>query len=193
MQESGQEIGQESGQVFADARALIAHMSALGVLASSEGLAMSELDHGLQSAALVARAAPDDVELQVAALLHDLAHPWDEAGQPRHALMGADAVRPLLGERVARLIAGHVPAKRWLVTSDPDYRAALSAASIATLAAQGADMSAAERAWFEALPDWQAMVMLRRADDGAKVPGADVPGLDAWVDAIHQLAARHRS
>ncbi len=176
-------------QVFASAQQLIDHMATLGMLASAEGLAMSELDHGLQSAALVAHAAPGDVELQVAALVHDLAHPWDEAGQPRHALMGGDAVRPLLGERVARLIAGHVPAKRWLVTCDPGYRATLSAGSIATLAAQGADMSAAERAWVESLPDWQAMVMLRRADDGAKVPGADVPGLEAWADAIRRLAA----
>ena len=178
---------------FEDVEQLIEHMLMLGTLPSGEGLPMSELDHGLQSAALVARMVPADEELHVAALVHDLAHPWDEAGQPRHALMGADAVRALLGERVARLIAGHVPAKRWLVSADAAYRAALSPGSIATLAAQGGDMSPVERAWFEALPDWQAMVALRRADDGAKVPGADVPGLIAWVDAVRRVADRQEA
>lgn len=179
-----------AAQVFETADQLIGFMAALGRLPSAEGLALTELDHGLQTAALAAKAAPDDEELHVAALVHDLAHPWDEAGQPRHALMGADAVRSLLGERVARLIAGHVPAKRWLVTADPAYRATLSEGSITTLEAQGGDMSPQERAWFESLPDWQAMVTLRRADDGAKVPGAEVAPLQAWVPAIERVAAR---
>ena len=37
---------------------------------------------------------PDDEELQVAGLVHDLAHVWDAPGQPRHGTMGADAVVP---------------------------------------------------------------------------------------------------
>ena len=172
-----------------DSAELIEHLRWLGELPSTEGRGFTELDHGLQTAALAAHALPDDLELHVASLIHDLAHPWDGPGQPRHALMGAEAVRPLLGERVSRLIAGHVPAKRWLVTCDPEYRAMLSPGSITTLAAQGGDMTADEIAWFESLPDWEAMVVLRRADDGAKVPGAIVPGLDAWTDAIHHLAA----
>jgi predicted HD phosphohydrolase len=174
--------------VFSTTEELIAHLRTLATLQSAEGLDFSELDHGLQSAAIIARIAPLDEELQIAALLHDLAHPWDEPGQPRHALMGADAVRWLLGERVARLIAGHVPAKRWLVTRDSSYRAMLSAESINTLAAQGGDMTADEVAWFESLHDWRDMVALRRADDGAKVPGATVPGLDAWIEAVRRRA-----
>lgn len=179
-----------SSHVFETVEQLVEHLRTLDQLPSDEGLAFSELDHGLQTVALVAATNPDDVELHVAALLHDLAHPWDGPGQPRHALMGADAVRPLLGERVSRLIAGHVPAKRWLVTCDLEYRAKLSPGSIETLAAQGGDMSPDEVVWFESLLDWEEMVALRRADDGAKVPGAQVSGLDAWTSAIEDVATR---
>jgi predicted HD phosphohydrolase len=163
-------------------------LNTLGTMPSSESDAFTELEHGLQTAALVLASRPDDMELHVAALVHDIAHPWDGPGQPKHAVMGADAVRDVLGERVANLVAGHVPAKRWLVTRDAHYRSMLSEDSIMTLAAQGGDMSAAELAWFESLPDWESMVELRRADDGAKVPGAVVPGLDHYQKAFQSTA-----
>src|SRR5262245_47244388 len=105
-------------RVFETADDLIAHLEGLGNLVSVEDPRMKELDHGLQCAALLARDDRDDVELQIAGLIHDLAHPWDERGQPHHATLGAAAVRQLLGERVAALIAGHVAAKRYLVTVD---------------------------------------------------------------------------
>ena len=117
-------------------------------------------------------------------MIHDLAHPWDEPGMPRHALMGAAAVRVLLGERVAALIKGHVPAKRYLVTVDPAYREQLSPGSVDTLIAQGGDLSAAEVTAFTARPHWRAAVALRRADDGAKVPDAVVAGLDHWLPIL---------
>src|SRR5580704_1578057 len=63
--------------VFTDPEALIEHLQALGTLTSAETAAMTELDHGLQTAARLSRDWPDDVELQIAGLLHDLAHPWD--------------------------------------------------------------------------------------------------------------------
>ncbi len=177
--------------VFSDVGAIIEHLRTLETTPSVEAEGFTELDHGLQTAAILRAANPDDLELQVAGLVHDLAHPWDEPGQPMHALWGADAVRPVLGERVAMLVAGHVPAKRWLVTRDPDYRALLSEDSIMTLAAQGGDMDAHEIAWFESLAHWEAMVELRRADDGAKVVGAIVPGLDDYLDALERVAAAH--
>ncbi len=176
-------------RVFVSADELLAHLRYLGEMLSSESDAFTELEHGLQTAALLATVAPHDSELHIAGLIHDLAHPWDGPGQPKHAVMGADAVRPLLGNRVADLIAGHVPAKRWLVTRDANYRAQLTEDSIMTLAAQGGDMSDAELAWFESLDSWQAMVELRRADDGAKVPGAITPGLDVYETPIRMRAS----
>ena len=175
---------------FHDADELIEHLEVLGATVSVESEQMTELDHGLQTAALLRHTDPDDFELQIAGLVHDLAHPWDGPGQPRHATMGADAVRGLLGDRVAELIVGHVPAKRFLVAVDPDYFALLSADSVMTLEAQGGPMDPVEVAEFSADPHHRGMVSLRIADDGAKVPGAEVPGLEHWVPVIRSLARR---
>ncbi|PSM40479.1 hypothetical protein C6Y14_26655 [Streptomyces dioscori] len=64
-------------------------------------------DHALQTAALLRRSRPADKELQVAGLVHPIGHllrPGDPTG---HADLTADAVRPLLGERVAGLVRLH--------------------------------------------------------------------------------------
>lgn len=169
---------------------LLDHLEALGRTVSVESDALTELDHGLQCAALLHEVAPDDEELQVAGLVHDLAHPWDGPGQPRHASMGAIAVTDVLGGRVADLIRAHVPAKRYLVATRPAYADLLSPDSVMTLAAQGGPMRPDEVAAFEEHPDHPAMVELRIADDGAKVPGAVVPGLDRWVPVVRAVAAR---
>lgn len=173
---------------FATADDILDHLRDLGATTSVEDPGLTELDHGLQTAALLAHSDPDDLELQVAGLVHDLAHPWDEAGQPRHAELGAVAVEDVLGTRVADLIRGHVPAKRYLVATRPEYAALLSPDSVMTLAAQGGPMDADEIAEFERHPDWRAMVSLRIADDGAKVPGAQVPRLVAWESVVRDVA-----
>ncbi|MFF7754064.1 hypothetical protein ACFZCP_33595 [Streptomyces sp. NPDC007971] len=62
--------------------------------------------HALRTAALLRRSRPADKELQVAGLIHGIGPvlcPADEAGRARSA---AEAVRPLLGERVFRLVRG---------------------------------------------------------------------------------------
>lgn len=170
---------------------IIEHLRELGHTESVEDGALTELDHGLQTAAILAATAPDDLGVQVAGLVHDLAHPWDGPGQPRHATMGAAAVVDVLGERVAALIRSHVPAKRYLVATRSEYAALLSPDSVMTLAAQGGPMSPEEVTKFEAEPDLVAAVLLREADDGAKVPGAEVPGLDHWEAALREVAAQH--
>lgn len=173
---------------FEHADELIEHLTMLGSLVSVEDERMTELDHGLQTAALLRASDPDDFELQIAGLVHDLAHPWDSAGQPRHGTMGADAVRDLLGERVASLVAGHVPAKRYLIATIPEYLSVLSPDSVMTLGQQGGAMDDDEVDDFEADPEYLGMVALRVADDGAKVPGAVVPGLDVWIPTIRSLS-----
>lgn len=180
-------------QHFTDADQLIAHLEHLGTLVSVESEQMTELDHGLQTAAILRSTDPDDFELQIAGLVHDLAHPWDEPGQPRHGTMGAEAVRTLLGERVASLVQGHVPAKRYLVATIPEYYAMLSPDSVMTLEQQGGPMDDTEVDEFEADPEHLGMVALRVADDGAKVPGAVVPGLDVWIPTIRSLSRQARA
>lgn len=66
--------------------------------------------HALRTAALLRRSRPADKELQVAGLVHDIGQllsPGDQAGRAECA---AEAVRPLLGERVYRLVRHHGPA-----------------------------------------------------------------------------------
>ena len=175
--------------MFSTVDDLVAHLHHLAGVGSDEGLSFSELDHGLQTASILARNQPDDLELQVAGLVHDIAHPWDGPGQPEHHRMGARAVEGLLGERVAFLIEAHVDAKRYLVATDAGYHDALSPGSVATLQAQGGPMTSEEVVAAETSPDWSAAVARRRADDGAKVVGADVADLDHWIPAIRLVAA----
>ncbi|KMS76319.1 hypothetical protein ACM01_06400 [Streptomyces viridochromogenes] len=63
----------------------------------------------LRTAALLRRSRPADKELQVAGLVHDIGQllcPGDDIRRTEHA---AEAVRPLLGERVHRLVRRRDP------------------------------------------------------------------------------------
>lgn len=154
---------------------------------------LDQLAHGLQCGFELASGRPDDVELQVAGLIHDIGHallPVDERTDHDliHGIAAADAVRGLLGDRVASLVELHVPAKRYLVTAESDYGDALSATSTLTLANQGGPMTATEVVAFEALSEFEGAIALRRADEAAKVPGRTVPGLDHWRPILDSLA-----
>lgn len=150
---------------------------------------LSELDHGLQCAAELAAIAPTDSELQIAGLVHDVCHAACQIDA--HDRLGADAVRGLLGERVAALVGLHVAAKRYLISTDTDYAARLSPVSTHTLALQGGIMTADEVAAFSANPHAYDAVLLRKADEAAKSPGRVVPGLDNWRPALRQLASQY--
>src|SRR6478609_11714841 len=91
------------------------------------------LAHALQCAAILRDEHPDDPELAVAGLVHDIADIAYPDDHTDHDRKGAVLVEPLLGPRVARLVGAHVLAKRYLVTTDPYYRARLSPRSIETL------------------------------------------------------------
>jgi predicted HD phosphohydrolase len=154
-----------------------------------DGETIDLLSHGLQCATLLAAADPHDLELHVAGLVHDVGT-IVAPGQPsRHARIGADVVRPLLGDRVAALVGDHDQAKRYLVTTDATYRERLSRRSIATLRGQGGLLDPAERAAFEQRVEFDALLALRRADDDAKEQGRAVPPLEHWRDAVAELAA----
>lgn len=143
--------------------------------------------HMLQTADLAAKdGAPP--ALVAAALLHDIGWPLGEAP---HEFVGAERVRHWLGEAVAAPILAHVNAKRWLIASDPDYAASLSAESQRTLIGQGGAMTADECAIFESGEGFTDAVRLRRFDDSAKNPQAVCLPFAAYKPLLHRLAAAH--
>jgi predicted HD phosphohydrolase len=168
--------------------ALFALLSASA--AHDDGEAVDLLAHGLQCAHVLSLESPADLELQVAGLVHDVYHAVDPTADAVHDREGARLVEPLLGSRVARLVAGHVIAKRYLISTDPSYGDVLSPRSVETLGHQGGGLDADGLRRFERSPDRDAMLALRRADDRAKVPGAVVPSLSHWRPVVEEVAAR---
>jgi predicted HD phosphohydrolase len=148
------------------------------------------LAHSLQCAYELQLEVPDDTELQIAGLVHDLGHVLGDFHTVDHGEVGAAWVEPLLGTRVARLTVLHVPAKRYLVTTDAEYAAELSDGSALSLEFQGGAMTPEEADAFAADPHGPDAARLRRADEAAKVIGRTVPGLDHWVPVLQGVAAR---
>ncbi len=147
---------------------------------------VSQTDHARQCGAL-ARAAKADASTIVAAFLHDVGHlladVHDRDRDLRHEVVGARFLANWFGPEVTEPIRLHVSAKRYLCATSPDYLAALSPASIASLALQGGPMSEHEVAAFDAEPGADAAVALRRWDDLAKQHGAPTPTLD-WFRSV---------
>lgn len=155
---------------------------------------LSNADHMLQTAAAARAAKADDV-LVAAGLLHDIGHwlhsdPMDamrRSRDDRHEEIGAEYLAPYFAEPVIRPIALHVAAKRYLCATEPDYFEKLSPASVRTLEHQGGPMDATEIAEFEAIPDHQNAVAIRRWDEYGKVPGLDVPTFDDYRPMLRGL------
>jgi predicted HD phosphohydrolase len=150
----------------------------------------TQLDHALQTAAVLRQQAPADTELAVAGLVHDIGHLLSGVGDAEHAEVGGAAVRAALGVRIATMVRLHVEAKRYLVARQEAYAGVLAADSVASLAVQGGPMTADEQAAFELLPYAEEALVLRRADESGKVDGVVVPGLGEWMEIVRDLHAR---
>lgn len=154
------------------------------------GEPISQLQHAAQ-AAEQAQSEGADAEAVLAAFLHDVGHlaaprtpalDMDGLGTRGHERIGARWLARLgFSERVAGLVKAHVEAKRYLVATDPEYAASLSAASLGTLAFQGGPMSADEAQAFRALPWHHEAVRLRLWDDQAKDPLRVTPPLEHYL------------
>jgi phosphonate degradation associated HDIG domain protein len=161
------------------------------------GESITQIEHALQSAALAREAGASD-ELMVAALFHDVGHlALDVQGESEYELSshdddheerGARILARLFGPRVAQPVALHVTAKRWRCTREPEYHEQLSAASRATLIAQGGLLSEAECQRFEQHPGFEDALALRTWDDFGKVEGLQVGELRDWEPLARTLA-----
>lgn len=131
------------------------------------GTAADPREHALRTAALLRRSRPADKELQVAGLVHAvgrLLRPGDDTG---HADLAADTVRPLLGERVARLVRLH----------------ALGTDDLVRLHAGGwADATLVED-----------VLALRHADEAGWTPGMDAGVLEDWRTVLELVSDRARA
>ena len=152
---------------------------------------ISQLEHALQGAALSASAGDTDA-LVVATLLHDIGHMIHGLGESpakrgiddRHEVLAADFLARRFGPDVTEPIRLHVAAKRYLCAVEPAYATRLSPDSVRSLALQGGPMSTEEIRDFEAKEYWRDAVKLRRYDEGAKVPGLDVPQFASYAPRI---------
>ena len=133
----------------------------------------------------------------VACLLHDLGYllAAEKAGTVEPDLKSDDLhqytllpfLRHVLPDAVLEPIRLHVDAKRYLCQVEEGYFESLSPASVHSLAQQGGMFDASQCDEFIAQEHAYEAVRLRRYDDGAKVAGRQVPGLDHYLPRLEQL------
>ena len=150
------------------------------------GEPVSQLEHMSQAASL-AMAEDYDDEVVLAAFFHDIGHlcAYGEAvesmngmGNLDHEQIGADYLLECgFSARLAKLVNGHVIAKRYLTFKYPEYYEKLSPASKVTLDFQGGPMNKEEALVFEKDPDADTIIRLRHWDDEAKAVSMPVDNL----------------
>jgi 2-amino-1-hydroxyethylphosphonate dioxygenase (glycine-forming) len=118
----------------------------------------------------------------------------DKVFLAKHDTIGASYLRELgFPERVARLVEGHVAAKRYLCFKKKGYFEGLSEGSVFTLKHQGGIMTSSEAKKFEQDPDFSFMVKMRHWDEAAKVVGLKLPtpndSFKGYSDRIQKVLA----
>lgn len=150
------------------------------------GEKVSQLEHMSQAGLLALDGGYDD-EVVLAAFLHDIGHllpiedpaeSMDGFGKVDHEKEGAKYLRKAgFSDRVCRLIASHVNAKRYLTWKYPEYYNKLSDASKRTLEFQGGKMSDEEARDFEADPLFDLYIQMRHWDETAKLENQPLPDI----------------
>jgi [1-hydroxy-2-(trimethylamino)ethyl]phosphonate dioxygenase len=157
---------------------------------------VSQLEHALQSAHLAVLDGASDA-LVAAALLHDLGHLLGPEEDPAptgidvlHEHRGYAWLAVHFGTNVTEPVRLHVLAKRYLCTTDPEYRATLSPTSLRSLELQGGLLNVEEIQCFESHAYAKDAVRLRRWDDRAKIAGLAVPDLSHYAATLRRALPR---
>ncbi|RXK59354.1 HDIG domain-containing protein [Lacibacter luteus] len=160
------------------------------------GEAVTQLQHACQSAEL-AQQAGCDVEMILAAFLHDVGHicaaghnvtVMENYGVMNHEKIGAAFLRNRkFSDRLIQLVQAHVSAKRYLTLKDHNYYNELSEASKQTLVYQGGKMSHDEALVFETDPLFAEMIQMRKIDEAAK----DESKQPGTIDKYHAMIVQH--
>jgi predicted HD phosphohydrolase len=152
------------------------------------GEGVSQIMHMMQAANLAKQEGYDD-EMVLAAFYHDIGHFLEEGddmgiyGKRDHDRSGSEYLLANgFSARLAKLVASHVPTKRYLTYVDKDYYSSLSDASKKTLEHQGGPMTEPEAAQYAADPLIDSYIKIRYWDDMAKE--TDIPVDPADVERI---------
>jgi 2-amino-1-hydroxyethylphosphonate dioxygenase (glycine-forming) len=147
------------------------------------------LQHALQTAQRARDDGRDDV-MVAAALLHDIGRApvvLKYYGDGVHERIGAMFCAEHISERAAYLVGQHVPAKRYLIATDPTYGDNLSPASVRSLARQGGPMTPAEVVEFRSHEFHEEAAQLRRWDDSAKDGAAVTDDLSSYEVVLQRV------
>lgn len=168
------------------------------------GEVVSQYEHAAQ-AALLAKQQNSDIDVQLAAFLHDIGHllPIENDqenrgiyGRKNHETIAGEWLRDRgFSEKIIQLIVNHVNAKRYLCYQNPVYLASLSEASRQTLDFQGGPMNAIEAKAFRLDPLFDEILQLRRWDEAAKIQNLkNLPPLSHFLElCAHYLAEEYRA
>jgi len=168
------------------------------------GEPVSQIEHMCQCAAL-AEAEGYEADVVLAAFFHDIGHlcehimpegsvkHMDHFGLVDHEKLGAEyLLQKGFSEKIAKLVASHVDAKRYLTYKFPSYYEMLSVASKTTLGFQGGKMTATEAESFENDPSSFLYIALRRWDEQAKQEQVPLPSLEKYKQLmIDHLQLQH--
>ncbi len=115
-------------------------------------------------------------------------HQGGSLGKMSHEAVGEQYLRENgFPDKVCSLVGAHVVAKRYLTATRPEYLAALSSASQASLRYQGGPFSPAQVSEFEADPLHREKVQLRLWDDRAKRDDWNAPGIETYRPMIMRV------
>lgn len=157
------------------------------------GEKVTQSEHMVQAAGLAEQEGYEE-EVILAAFMHDIGHICEAAhnnnsmngwGIKDHEEVGADFLRERgFSKRLARLVASHVEAKRYLTWKDPLYYEQLSEASKKTLEYQGGPMLTDEAIAFEEHPLFELIIKMRHWDDVAKIEHLETGDLEKYREMI---------
>lgn len=159
------------------------------------GEPVSQIEHMCQCAQLAEKEGYDS-EVILAAFFHDIGHLCERViplvfmknyGVIDHEKLGADYLTSKgFSEKITKLVASHVAAKRYLTYRFPQYYEKLSPASRETLVFQGGIMNEEEAIVFEKDTLSELYIALRKWDELAKEEHVPLPSLDYYEKLMLQ-------
>lgn len=152
------------------------------------GEKMTQLDHALQTA-YMAQENDYSNEIILGCFLHDIGHlvglkdcsdKMHNLGIYKHEIIGAEYLEKRnFPAVVCDIVRNHVNAKRYLITTNPEYYKKLSLASQGTLVYQGGKMTEKELKEFNKDPLKDVYIKIREWEDTSKGTSSDTVSLSS--------------